>query len=248
MVTALLSTALLWCAGAAPLPAWTPDTHLEIARQAATIAPPDLFNQIKRHEKRFVAGLEGALSNARADHGRDDLMPQIAAGVRETIAAIEAHRPFRDIVYSLGRLSRFVADANNPLAQSAQDPHERRYARDYENYVRSAFARFPVVFYGEGRDVRDDRQLELLLAATGRRGRTLYPMIGREYRRVGKVDGVAEFDDRSTAFGVGSVSFSHAVSDIAALYRYIWLGAGGADRRELPITPPQPTDRAQASR
>ena len=63
-------------------------------------------------------------------------------------------------------------------------------------------------------------------------------MIGREYRRIGTVDGVRLFDDKSTAFGVGSIAFSHAVSDLAAIYRYVWLEAGGADRRQLPITQP----------
>ena len=80
--------------------------------------------------------------------------------------------------------------------------------------------------------------LSALIGQTKDRNTDLYPLIGREYRRVGTVDGVRLFDDKSTAFGVGSIAFSHAVSDLAAIYRYVWLESGGADRRVLPITAP----------
>ena len=64
-----------------------------------------------------------------------------------------------------------------------------------------------------------------------RRGRQLYPMIGREYRRIDFASGLGRFDDRSTAFGVGSLAFSHAVPDVTLVLRYIWLAAGGMDDR-----------------
>ena len=37
----------------------------------------------------------------------------------------------------------------------------------------------------------------------------------------------SDFDDRSTAFGVASVCYSHAVTDLVNLYFYIWKEAGG---------------------
>ena len=42
---------------------------------------------------------------------------------------------------------------------------------------------------------------------------------------------IGVFDDRSTAFGVGSLAFSHAVTDVTLVLRYIWLAAGGIDDR-----------------
>ena len=63
------------------------------------------------------------------------------------------------------------------------------------------------------------------------RSRTLYPLIGSEYKRVGRVDGQKLFDDRSTAFAVAALSFSHALTDSAAVLRDIWLRSGGADLR-----------------
>jgi len=48
-----------------------------------------------------------------------------------------------------------------------------------------------------------------------------------EYFPGGEQQTSATFDDRSTAFGVASVSYSHAVTDIVNLYFYIWREAGG---------------------
>lgn len=226
---------------ARPADAWTREMHIEIARQAATIAPPDLFRQIKRHESTFVAGLGSALDRGHRSPGRSgrEILGQIKSGTEATVAAIENHRPFRVIVHNLGRLAILAADANNPLVHSAADPEERSYRGDYERYVASALPRFPLIFYGQGRDVRTRSALAGLIAQMERRSTGLYSLIGREYRRIGTIDGVRLFDDRSTAFGVGSITFSHAVSDLAAIYRYVWLKSGGADRRELPITLPR---------
>ena len=49
------------------------------------------------------------------------------------------------------------------------------------------------------------------------------PLIAEEYRRGDS----ASFDDLSTAFGVASVCYSHAVTDTANLFTYIWREAGG---------------------
>lgn len=241
LTISLALTAIVLVLGAGfspPAAAWTPEMHVEIARQAATIAPPDLLRQIQRHEKAFSSGLAASLAGRTHSDGGDMLLSRVRGGSRAVVEAIESHRPFRDIVRELGRLAAYAAEANNPLEHSADDPTESRYGADYESYVASALPRFEVVFYGEGRDVRTDAELARLLSATRQRGAALYPLLGLEYRRIGKVDGVGLFDDKSTAFGVGAIAFSHAVSDLAAIYRYIWLRSGGGDPRELPITAP----------
>ena len=237
---------LLGPATPAPAQAWSPAMHVEIARQAAMIAPPDLLRQIKRHEKAFAAGLSASLAGRSHSDSGGTLLSRVRSGSEAIIGAIETHRPFPEIVRELGRLAVYAAEANNPLKHSADDPLEASYRTDYESYVGSAFPRFQVVFYGQGRDVRTKDGLTRLLSETGRRGSDLYPLLGHEYRRIGVIDGAVDgaveamgrFDDKSTAFGVGSIAFSHAVSDLAAIFRYVWLSAGGADQRELPVTLP----------
>ena len=95
----------------------------------------------------------------------------------------------------------------------------------------SALPRFPLIFFGLEPGLERAEDVSPLVRRTLSRGRELYyPMIGLEYRRVGYASGTDAFDDRSTAFGVSSLAFSHAVTDVAQVFRYIWLKAGGATR------------------
>jgi hypothetical protein len=229
---------------AEPAVGWTPRTQLAISDHAASIAPPDLARQISKYKEKYRQGLLAPFRETATAHhtknpdGSGSLDLSVEQAARESIDAIVSHRPFSEIVYSLGILAHYLADANNPLNSSNRDPREPSFFGDYLRYVESVQEKFPVVFYGEGREVDQPRQLRLLLDQSLERSRGFYPMIGLEYERIGEINGIQLFDDKSTAFGVGSVSFSHAVSDIAAALRYVWLRAGGGDRRDLDLTPP----------
>ena len=222
--------------GGVPAFAWTPATQVTIAREAARLSPPDLSRQIEKHHRAYEEGVKApfadtdASRHAKNPDGSGRLDRATFDAVDAAILAIRGHQPFDEIVRRLGVVSHFVADANNPLASSAADPDEGRYFADYLRYVETAQARFPLVFYGL-QPAADGRGISSLLDAALRRGRQFYPMIGREYRRIGFGSGVGVFDDRSTAFGVGSIAFSHAVTDVTLVLRYIWLAAGGIDDR-----------------
>ena len=211
--------------------AWTSKTHLLIAETAASVSPPDLRRQIDRH---LASYREGCRLPMGAAHGRLD--QHIEEETARTIAAIRNHRPFRDVVRQMGVVSYYVATANNPLNTDNGDPMESSYSTDFARYVESAQGRFRLAFYGEGREIADSG-VAPLLQRTLRRGRDFYRSIGREYRRVGGPPGRTKFDDKSVAFAVGSLAVSHAVSDVGAVLRHIWIEAGGADKRPLPVTP-----------
>jgi hypothetical protein len=230
----LLPALLLWTA---PAFAWTPATQVTIAREAARLSPPDLARQIDKHRRAFEEGVNSPFSDAdpgrhmkNAD-GTGDLDRVAQAAVDSAVQAIRSHQPFEEIVRRLGVVSHYVADANNPLAAAGDDAEEGRYFVDYLRYVETAEPRFPLIFYGVQSGLDGRRDVSPLIAAALRRGRSLYPMIGREYRRIGFASGIGRFDDRSTAFGAGSLAFSHAVTDVSLALRYIWLAAGGIDDR-----------------
>ncbi len=219
--------------------AFTPRTQERIAAEAARLAPPDLARQIERREEAYMAGVRAPFRDGSAAHrnaGPEGILDRvIVEEARRAVSFIREHRTFDDIVRQLGVVSHYVALANNPLSTAASDPREGEYWTDYARYVESAEPRLPLVFYGltPGLDARPD--VSPLVNATLARGRRLYPLVGREYRRIGFASGVGRFDDRSTAFGVASLSFSHAVTDIARVMRWIWLQAGGGDpRNNLP--------------
>jgi len=239
----LLATLLLAASSTRPAAAWTANTQVAIARNAASIAPPDLKRQIERHKRELQRGALAPFQDGDAarhiknDDGAGRLDEVILEEVENAIQAIRVHRPFSEIVYRLGTVSHYVADANNPLNTSQADSREGTYFADYLRYVESAQDRFQVVFYGTGRRIEEPHDLSGMLTRTLTRGRNAYVEVGREYRRIGQPNGLELFDDRSTAFGVAALSYSHAVSDVAAVLRYIWIRAGGADPRNLTGAP-----------
>jgi hypothetical protein len=220
-----------------PLHAWKPDTQKAIALEAAALAPPDLARLIQKHRKEYLRGTVEPLADAsgvrhmKNPDGSGELDLAVAAEMNAAIDLIRRHRPFVEVVARLGRVSHFVTDANLPLNTANSDAFEARYFRDFLEYADSARPRFAVVFYGLGPEWSSPRDLQNWTRATLARGRKLYPAIGEEYRRVGAVDGRGLFDDRSTAFAVAALSYSHAVSDVARALRYVWLAAGGIDPR-----------------
>jgi hypothetical protein len=221
-----------------PAAAWTPATQVTIAREAARLSPPDLARQIDKHRRAYEEGVKAPFADA--DPGRHMKDPdgsgQLDRAALEAVAAaveaIRSHRPFEEIVRRLGVVAHYVAEANNPLAVSGADPEEGRYFVDFLRYAETAEPRFPLIFYGVQPGLEARKDISPLLAAALRRGREIYPMIGREYRRIGFASGLGRFDDRSTAFGTASLAFSHAVTDVTVALRYIWITAGGVDERK----------------
>jgi hypothetical protein len=222
---------------AAPAHAWTPKTQQTIAWEAARLAPPDLARQLTKRRHAYLAGVIEPFDDSDPERhrkhpdGSGALDRAMADAVAEAVTAIRTHRPFDEIVFRMGRAAHYMADANNPLATTASDPEAGRYFVDYLRYAETAEPRFPLIFYGLRPGLDRAPDVSALLAETLARGRALYPMIGLEYRNIDFASGIGRFDDRSTAFGVASVAFSHAVTDVAQILRYIWIRAGGGDER-----------------
>ena len=225
------SCVILGCLTASPAGALSRDSHLALAEIAGEHAPPDLARQIERHEKQLREGVLAARASPATGRPISEVVREQVEGA---VRAIEGHRPFAEIVHRLGAVAYYVALANDPLLVADGDPAEPRYRADFPVYLDSASPRFTVAFYGEGRDLQTSGDLDAMIANAFARGRSVYPAIGREYRRIEFGQGRRLFDDRSTAFGVAALVYSHAVSDIVGALRYIWIRSGGVDRRLLP--------------
>ncbi|HEX4955166.1 MAG TPA: hypothetical protein VF017_17380 [Thermoanaerobaculia bacterium] len=232
----LLVAAALSLGSARPATAFSPRTQATIAEEAAHLAPPDLRRQMLKHVAELRRGTAAPFADGNPPRhfenpdGSGELTRAIQIESERAIEAIRTQRPFADIVYHLGVVAHYVADANNPLNASNADSSERRYFGDYLGYVETVSPRLPLVFYGFA-DRRLDRPMARLAARALARSRRLYPLVGEEYRRVRFQPARAAFDDRSTAFAVASLSFSHAVTDVAQAFHWIWLEGGGGDTR-----------------
>lgn len=221
---------------------WTPEMQKVIAEEAAWLAPQDLYRQIDRHRDWFLRGVQAPFESGGPERhvknldGSGLLDRMIEVEIETAVEAIRNHQPFEQIVYRLGVVSHFVADANNPLNVANADPREPEYFADYLYYMQEVEPRLPLVFYGltPGATPGRDGSVRSLVDQAFARGRRFYPSIGREYQRIGFASGRGRFDDKSTAFGVAAVSFSQAVTDVVQALRSVWIESGGSDTRALP--------------
>jgi hypothetical protein len=220
---------IAFCASSAS--AWTRASDERIARKAAQLAPPDLRILIERYEPEYKQGLTRAQSDegsdshhAYADSGR--LKQRIEGEVGAAISALRTGQPMSSVVERLGFLAHFVADANNPFHIANDDPRMEASHHDFEAYFEKRLAKFPTVFYGLERNF----QIRGYVDRAVKRTSGYYPLMSEEYFRFGERRSSAEFDDRSTAFGVASICYSRAVTDLVNIYYFIWKQAGGDTR------------------
>lgn len=210
--------------------AWTRVSDERIAMKAAALAPPDLKMLIDRFEADYRGGVELASRDEGSDthqyfvlSRRGRLREQIEKETRGTINMIRKGDPMSMVVERLGMLSHLVADANNPFHVANDDARVNPARNDYSQYFERKLGKFPTVFYG-----LDPRfTLTGYLDKTFARSARFYPLLRDEYLRGGTLRNSAEFDDRSTAFGIASVSYSRSVTDLVNLYYFIWKEAGG---------------------
>ncbi|MHB0969489.1 MAG: hypothetical protein ACYC7A_09245 [Thermoanaerobaculia bacterium] len=217
--------------------AWTPAAEQRIATKATQLSPPDLRFLIEKHNDAFLEGIAAA---AREDVGenhryypntnRGKLRLVLKTEVQQTINSMKRPSSTRVFVERLGRIAHLVGDANNPFHADNFDPRLEGSRDDYERYLERRMTVFPTVFYGLELELQFDRYLDSMFA----RSAHLYPLVAQEYFRTGARRSSAEFDDRSTAFGIASVSYSRAVSDLVNIYYYIWKESGG-DVRTAPV-------------
>lgn len=217
--------------------AWTAGSDQRIAAKAAELAPNDLRIVIEKYDNEYQQGVSrAALDEGSATHQylvlsrSGKLRERIERETAAVITMIRTNKPMSQVVLHLGAIAHYVGDANNPFHVADDDPQLTASRDDYERYFESRMMKFPTVFYG----LDTNFQLSNYLDRTFDRTATFYPLLGEEYFRFGETHDSSEFDDRSTAFGVASVCYSRAVTDIVNIYYYVWGRAGG-DVRALPL-------------
>ena len=215
---------------ALPLHAWTRASDLKIAKKAIEMGPPDLRLVLDRYAPEFQRGLQKAESDeGSAEHHyfvlsrTGNLRTRIDLETKAIISMIHGRQSMAVVAERLGMLSHLIADANNPFHTADDDRRLGVAHDDFEQYFERRMARFPTVFYGLDPQFRPSSYFDKTFART----RKFYPLMSEEYFRGGTLRTSADFDDRSTAFGVASVCYSHAVTDLVNLYYFIWKEAGG---------------------
>ena len=208
--------------------AWTRTSDYQIADRAARLAPHDLNTVIKRYHKQYAAGIDYGIREESTENHRSHLRDRIEKETRGVVGMIHSGQPMAQVVARLGLLSHLVGDANNPFHVEIEEALESSH-EDFEHYFERRMVRFPTVFYG-----LDSRfALPKYLERTFKRTASYAPLMHEEYFRDGARHTSSDFDDRSTAFGVASICYSHAITDLVNLYYYIWEQSGGDVRSKV---------------
>lgn len=236
----LAGAAALLCLSTPAALAWTPAMEDRIVFEATRLMPPSLRGVLEKHADETKEGLRAARGDERGLwHTQEEGQQGACLSTRaeglagEIVKLIDSHEPFASVARKMGELAHVVADLNNPLHVSAKDPGEARYAADYAEYVESNLPKYPLVFYGWS-----DPRLDLpglpgpgdvgaFARDAARRARRYYDPISRAYAPRGKVPLEHRFDVRSLPFGIGSLSYSHTVTDTARLWLHVWNQAHG---------------------
>jgi hypothetical protein len=208
--------------------AWTRTADFQIADRAARLAPHDLTTVIRRFSKYYAAGVDYGIKEEETDAHRSHLRDRIEKETRGVVGMMHSKQPMAQVVARLGLIAHLVGDANNPFHVDTDEALESSHA-DFEHYFERRMTRFPTVFYG----LDSHFELPKYLQRTFKRTAGYAPLMTEEYFRDGGRHTSSEFDDRSTAFGVASICYSHAITDLVNLYYYVWEQSGGDVRSKI---------------
>jgi hypothetical protein len=206
--------------------------------------PPDLENQVRRHYRRYDAGIARGLGVPPAWRAGSpgSLREALESHVLFCAQALRRPVPLEDLVEEIGALAVLVIDASDPLAVQHDDPEEPRYSAAYQQYAQSIQNRVRLVYYGQDRVLIREHDVSQAIVEALTRSGELYPYVGAEFFRTGDLRDWREFDDRSVAFGVAAISLSWGLTDLANFASYVWHYGGGL------VPTPVPTPQGHVGR
>jgi hypothetical protein len=223
-----LGTALASLGGPASL-AWTDTSRATILRGAIRLMPDTLRQMLVAHQQELMKGmLSPGTPEDRPEHWQHPAGDYGAAAQQAekealaVAAAMDSHRPLSEVVRRFGTLAHWIADINDPLHAADRDPNLATYYRDYQSFLEESVSRYPLVFLGYRSPTLSGHGPGRYLLESAERSREYAESVRAAYHPDGTRVSKQAFDERSLAFGVGSLSFSNAVNDIARVWLWAW--------------------------
>ena len=224
-----------------PLPAWTPVTQEAIAENASRFMPLSLRRLLYKHAVELKEGAVDPFSFGddenhyyHLDGSYGTLPIKVNRQVEKIRLLIERRSPFKKIVYEMGVLSHYVADASHPLHTGSDDPEERLYIKEFNLLTEKKMDKIRIVFNSLSDPYLEQGNPAAFVANEAVRANRYYEWISSSFMEGGRVLSYYNFNDKHPVFGVASLSFSNAVNNVGKLWFYIWKTSNG-DVSDLPF-------------
>ncbi len=221
-------------------------------RDALKATPPALNAILGRYQDELKRGM---LDLSR--HEDEEVHFQLADGSKGLAAAGVEHKleeiqnilrkrqSLRRFAYAMGALAHLVADVGFPLNASDADPREPLYREAYSRFIEASMDKIPFVLDRLEPSMLEAGDLRGFIMALARQSARGYELIGPAFNDDGTPSTREALDVRSIPFGIASLSYSRATTDIVRVWRYVWASVDG-DFSGTPFMDPQ-ADRQPAS-
>ena len=222
------------CLAARDASAWPSSLMQSLARDARRLLPPSLARLMAEREPQIfeaAARFPPEVSQAVwADLGTGQLRPQTVAALDsrtgEVVSLFRGQRVSEGVV-RLGALLRIPADLADPVLTAGPEGYPPGVTQQYYAFIEASLDKIPVV-------LDDPSALKLRRAGLPAywqkiigRSRDQSPVIRTELFQNGRVVDYRTIDYRSPVFGVASLSYSRAVTAIAATWLALWRESRG---------------------
>jgi hypothetical protein len=228
---------------ALPAAAWPSHLVEPLQRDARRLVPRTLAQLLKEREtqileeaRRFPPELVQALA---ADLARGALSETTARALETRAAgaeqAIKAGRLSEGLV-QLGALVRIAADLADPALASGPHGFPAGVTGEYYAFVERSLPKIPVVLDDRAALKLPRQRLPAYWQELAARSRVQAPVLRAELWKGGRLVSHRTIDYRNPLFGVASLSYSRAVTAIAATWLAVWREVkGDVTRQPAPV-------------
>jgi hypothetical protein len=227
---------------AAEAAAWPAALMQSLGRDARRLVPRSLARlmaerepQIIAEAQRFPPELAQALATDLADGVlRPATVAALEGRASEAVELFGEQRVSEGVI-KLGALLRIPADLSDPVLSAGNEGYPSGVVREYYAFVEGSLDKIPVVLDDAAALRLRSRALPAYWQSLLGRSRSQSGVIRTELFQNGRVVDHRTIDYRSPVFGVGSLSYSRAVTAIAATWLALWREANG-DLTRIPAT------------
>jgi hypothetical protein len=219
-----------WIAASPCSTAWTPLTGKVIAGNVLPTLPEPFRRAFAPHIEDLYRGVAAALDRGTAD-------PRLIAGeCRKAVAMLDQRQPFSAVAFQLGRIAGLAACTADPFFAAGAGVDQAAAHRAFQLFTERHLHLIPLVIGDPGAEedplLAGTLSLEDYCERCRSRSATYFDdLLGGSAAGTRGAEALLEADVRSTAFAVASVSVSRAGTRAGALWRWIWLQAGGSLER-----------------